>query len=140
MNKAILIGNLCSDPELRTGASGVPVCKFTLAVNRMFANKEGVREADFLTIIAFKQKAELCARFLTKGKKCAVTGMIQTRTYDKDGVKHYVTEILADEVEFLSAANPANTAGGKRNDAPAQSDAAEPEPMQGADDPLPWMT
>ena len=102
MNKAILIGNLTRDPEMRTGASGVPVCSFTLAVNRRFTNKQGVREADFINIVTFKQTAENCAKFLAKGRKCGVVGMIQTRTYDaQDGTKRYVTEIVADEVEFL---------------------------------------
>lgn len=119
MNKAILIGNLTRDPELRTGTPGVPVCTFTLAVSRRFANKQGVREADFITIVTFKQTAELCARYLTKGRKAAVTGSIQTRTYDaQDGTKRYVTEIVADEVEFIGG-QP-----GAQHDAPQ---APEPE-------------
>jgi single-strand DNA-binding protein len=113
VNKAVLIGNLTRDPELRTGSSGVPVCTFTLAINRRFANKQGVREADFIPIVAFRQKAELCARYLTKGRKVAVEGSIQTRTYDaQDGTKRYVTEIVADEVEFLGSAG----GGGARMD------------------------
>ena len=104
MNKAILIGNLTRDPELRTTASGVSVCTFTLAVNRRFTNQDGVREADFINIVTWRQTAELCARYLSKGRKAAVVGTIQSRSYDaQDGTKRYVTEIVADEVEFIGS-------------------------------------
>ncbi len=104
MNKAILIGNLTRDPEVRTTGSGVSVCTFTIAVNRRFANQQGVREADFINIVAWRQTAELCGRYLAKGRKVAVVGSIQTRSYDaQDGSKRYVTEVVADEVEFISS-------------------------------------
>ena len=104
MNKAILIGNLANDPESRTTASGVSVCQFRLAVQRRFANQQGVREADFFNIVAWRQTAELCARYLSKGRKVAVEGTIQNRSYDaQDGSKRYITEIVADQVEFLSS-------------------------------------
>ena len=104
MNKAILIGNLANDPETRTTASGVTMCQFRLAVQRRFANQQGVREADFFNIIAWRQTAELCARYLSKGRKVAVEGSIQNRSYDaQDGSKRYITEIVADHVEFLSS-------------------------------------
>lgn len=75
---------------------------FTIAVNRRFTNQQGVREADFIPIVAWRQTAELCARYLTKGRKVAVEGAIQTRSYDaQDGTKRYVTEVIADSVEFL---------------------------------------
>ena len=103
MNKAILIGNLANDPETRTTASGITTCQFRLAVQRRFANQQGVREADFFNIIAWRQTAELCARYLSKGRKVAVEGSIQNRSYDaQDGSKRYITEIMADHVEFLS--------------------------------------
>lgn len=106
MNKVILIGNLTKDPELKTTPSGVSVCQFTLAVNRRFTNAQGVREADFIPVVTWRQQADLCARYLSKGRKCAVVGMIQTRSYDaQDGTKRYVTEVVADEVEFLGS-NP----------------------------------
>ena len=105
MNKVILIGNLARDPELKQTASGTAVCQFTIAVQRRFANAEGRREADFLNVIAWRQLAENCARYLAKGRKAAVEGSIQTRSYDaQDGSKRYVTEIIADSVEFLSPA------------------------------------
>ena len=104
MNKAILIGNLVADPELRKTQSDVSVCTFRIAVQRRFANQQGVREADFFNIVAWRQTAELCAKFLTKGRKVGVIGAIQNRSYDaQDGTKRYITEIVADEVEFLSS-------------------------------------
>ena len=112
MNKAELIGNLTRDPEVRTTQSGVTVATFTLAVQRKFANAQGVKEADFIPIVAWRQLGELCGRYLSKGNKAAVTGSIQTRSYDaQDGTKRYVTEIIADEVDFLSPST-ANTSPG----------------------------
>ena len=106
MNKVFLIGNLARDPELATTNSGVSVCRFSLAVTRNYSNSEGEREADFLNIIVWRGQAESCHRYLKKGSKCAVSGSIQTRSYDaQDGTKRYVTEIVADSVEFLSSKN-----------------------------------
>ena len=103
MNKVILIGNLTRDPEIRQTASGISACTFTLAVNRRYANQQGVREADFINVVAWRGLAENCVRFLERGSKCAVIGEIRTRSYDaQDGSKRYVTEVVADEVEFLT--------------------------------------
>jgi single-strand DNA-binding protein len=102
MNKVILIGNLSKDPELSTTTSGISVCKFDIAVQRRFETN-GERETDFFKIIAWRGLADNCAKYLHKGDKCAIVGSIQNRSYeDKNGKKHYVTEIIADEVEFLS--------------------------------------
>lgn len=111
MNKVFLIGNLTADPEMRTTNSGISCCQFRMAVQRRFKNAAGAREADFIPVIAWRQLADLCHQYLSKGRKCAVTGSIQTRTYDaQDGSKRYVTEVIADEIEFLSAnQNAANT-------------------------------
>lgn len=88
MNKVFLIGNLTKDPEMRSTQSGVAVCNFTIAVNRRFKNANGEQETDFLNVIAWRQLAELCGKYLAKGRKVAVTGSIQTRTYEaKDGSK-----------------------------------------------------
>ena len=104
MNKAILVGNLTRDPEIRTTPSGVSVCTFTLAINRRFVNQQGVREADFINVVAWRQQADFVGRYMSKGSKCAVVGSIQTRSYDaQDGSKRYVTEVVADEVESLSS-------------------------------------
>ncbi len=102
MNKVILIGNLVRDVELTTTPSGVSVAKFTLAVNRTFTNSEGEREADYPNIIAWRDLADRCAQYLSKGKKAAVVGMLQTRSYEVEGQKRYATEVVASEVEFLT--------------------------------------
>ena len=93
MNKVYLIGNLTRDPEMRSTSAGIPVCNFSIAVNRRF-------------IVAWRQLAELCGRYLAKGRKVAVFGSIQTRSYEaQDGSKRTAFDIVADEVEFLSSAN-----------------------------------
>ena len=102
MNQAILIGNLVRDPELRETVSGTPVCTFTVAVNRRYANQQGEREADYIPVVAWRGLATLCSLHLGKGDKCAVTGTMQTRSYiGKDGGRRYMTEVVADEVAFL---------------------------------------
>ena len=104
MNKVILIGNLANDPEAFTTQSGVSRSTFRIAVQRRFANAQGVREADFLTVVAWRQSADFCNRYLTKGSKVAVEGSIQVRSYDaQDGSKRYVTEIIADSVESVGS-------------------------------------
>ena len=104
MNKAILIGRLASDPEVTTTSSGISKCSFRLAVPRRYINEHGERETDFLPIIAWRTTADLCGRYLAKGRQCAVEGTIQTRSYDaQDGTKRYVTEIIAESVEFLGS-------------------------------------
>lgn len=103
MNKVIIVGNLTRDPEVRTSNNGNSVCNFNVAVNRRFANAQGVRESDFINVVAFKQLADLCAKYLAKGSKVGVVGSIQTRSYQaQDGSKRFVTEVAADEVEFLN--------------------------------------
>lgn len=105
MNRVILTGHLANDPEARTTQSGISQSTFRLAVQRRFANAQGVREADFLTIVAWRATADFCNRYLTKGRLVAVEGSIQTRSYDaQDGSKRYVTEIIADSVEGLGKA------------------------------------
>lgn len=113
MNRVILIGNLTRDPELRTTGSGVSVCNFSIAVNRRFKNAQtGQQETDFLNVIAWRQLGELCSRYLAKGRKVAVVGSIQTRSYEaKDGSKRTAFDIVAEEVEFLSAKGSAEQDG-----------------------------
>lgn len=107
MNKVFLIGNLTKDPEMRSTQSGVAICNFTIAVNRRFRNPQtGQQETDFLNIVAWRQLAELCSKYLAKGRKVAVVGSIQTRTYEaKDGSKRTAWDIVAEEVEFLTPQN-----------------------------------
>lgn len=111
MNKVFLIGNLTRDPEMRSTQSGVPVCNFSIAVNCRFRNAQtGQQETDFLNVIAWRQLAELCNKYLAKGRKVAVTGSIQTRTYVvKDGSKRTAWDIVADEVEFLTQNQQSST-------------------------------
>ena len=104
MNKVFLIGNLTKDPELSTTTNGVKFCKFTLAVSRNYS-KDGKRETDFLNVVVWRAQADNCARYLKKGSKAAVSGSIQTRNYENEGRRVYVTEIAADEVQFLSTKN-----------------------------------
>lgn len=102
MNKVILVGRLANDPEPFTTQSGISRSTFRIAVQRRFANQQGVREADFFTVIAWRQTADFCNRYLNKGRLVAVDGSIQNRSYDaQDGSKRYVTEIMADAVEFV---------------------------------------
>ena len=105
LNKAILIGRLTRDPEVRYTQSGTAVCIFTLAVDRKFAKKDsGQPTADFIPIVAWRKLAEIIGNNLVKGRRISVEGRIQVRSYDtQDGSKRYVTEIVADEVEFLDS-------------------------------------
>lgn len=103
MNKCIMTGNLTKDPEVRSTASGISVCTFRIAVQRRFAGQDGQKVSDFFDVVAWRTLADICGKYLSKGSKVAVVGELQTRSYDaKDGTKRYVTEIVADEVEFLS--------------------------------------
>ena len=103
MNKTILIGNLTRDPELTETPSGVAVCKFSIAVSRDYADADGNRETDYFNITVWRGRAENCGKYLKKGNKVAIVGKLQNRSYeDKDGIKRTVTDIIADEVEFLT--------------------------------------
>jgi len=112
MNKVLLIGNLTKDPELSTTSSGVSLCKFTLAVPRKYTTSAGDREADFLPVIVWRGLADNCYKFLKKGSKASVSGSIQTRVYETpDGTRRYMTEIVADDVEFISTRSAAGEEG-----------------------------
>lgn len=104
MNKVILIGRLTKDPELKfTQGTGTPVATFTLAVDRRF-KKEGQQNADFIPVVVWGKIAENTANYMSKGGLISVAGRIETRSYEaKDGSKRYVTEVVADEVKFLSS-------------------------------------
>ena len=102
MNRATLIGNLTRDPELKTTGGGFSVCTFSIAVPRKFRDSNGEKITDFFSIVTWRGLADNCAQSLHKGSKAFVGGSLQNRSYDaKDGSKRYVTEIIADEVEFL---------------------------------------
>ena len=113
INRVVLIGRLTKDPELRYTPSGVAVATFTLAVNRQFSNAQGDREADFINIVAWRQLAELCANYLKKGSQAGLEGRLQTRSYDnKEGKRVYITEVVADNVQFLSPSGERRDEGG----------------------------
>lgn len=134
MNKAIIIGNITKDLELKKTSGGISSVSFTVAVQRKFANAQGTKETDFLTVVAWRQLADICAKYLSKGSKVCVTGSIQSRSYtSQDGSKRYVTEIIADDVEFLTAR------GERTNDNNAEDDTERPGEMTEAnDDELPF--
>ncbi|EHT1688235.1 single-stranded DNA-binding protein, partial [Listeria monocytogenes] len=111
MNRVVLVGRLTKDPDLRYTPAGVAVATFTLAVNRTFTNQQGEREADFINCVVWRKPAENVANFLKKGSMAGVDGRVQTRNYeDKDGKRVYVTEIVAESVQFLESKQ--NGAGG----------------------------
>ena len=103
MNYVSMIGRLTKTPEIRQTNTGKNVCTFTLAVNRRYKDAQGNATADFFTVQAWEKLAELCARYLDKGSKVFISGELRNRSYEaKDGSKRTVTEIIANEVEFLS--------------------------------------
>ncbi len=106
MNLVVLVGRLTKNPEIRHTANGKAVGSFTLAVNRQF-NREQV---DFIPIVVWEKTAEICGKYLAKGKQVAVRGNMQIRNYDhKDGHKVYVTEVIAEHVEFMGSADGSRT-------------------------------
>ena len=103
MNKAIMIGRITADPEVRVTTTGKKVAVVTLATDRRMKNKDGEKVADFHTVVMWNKLADLAEKYLFKGDKLCVEGEIQNRTYEaKDGSKRYITEIIADEIEFLT--------------------------------------
>ena len=120
MNNVVLIGRLTKNPEVRyTSGSQMAVCRFTLAIDRRVKQGEE-KKTDFPNVICFGKTAENCERFLAKGRKAAVRGRLQTGSYEKDGVKHYTTDVIADEVEFLE--------WGEKNGESAKESRSEPVP------------
>ena len=133
MNRAILIGRLTKDPELRYTPSGVATTSFTLAVDRPFTNQNGDRETDFLPIVTWRKQAENCANYLSKGRLVAVEGRIQTRSYENsNGQRVYVTEVIADSVKFLESGRSDNK---KREEDPFSADGT---PVNISPDDLPF--
>ncbi len=136
MNKVFLIGRLTRDPELRYTGNNTAVASFTLAVNRTYSNQQGDRDADFINIVVWRKQAESVKNYLLQGSQVAVDGRIQTRNYeDNNGQKRYVTEVVADNVEFLGSKNSSNnsTNTNKNNN-------TEPTPYDFGDTPEPKGT
>ena len=106
MNRVDLVGRLTRDPELRHTTSGRAVCQINLAINRTFTNQNGEREADFINVVVWDKQAENVSKYVSKGRLVSVEGRLQSRSYDdKDGKKVYVTEVVANNVQFLSTGN-----------------------------------
>jgi|BioPla2DNA2_1021312.scaffolds.fasta_scaffold06083_5 single-strand DNA-binding protein len=125
LNKVVLIGRLVKDPELRNTQSGKAVANFIIAVDRPYVADSGEREADFIPIVAWNKTAENIVKYLGKGRLIAVAGRMQVRNYEKDNVRHYVTEVIADDVRFLDRA-------------PEESEASAPPQQQDPYDQIPF--
>ena len=120
LNKVVLAGRITADPELKQTPSGVSVVRFTLAVNRRFSrnNDQGEQQTDFITMVAWRQTAEFISKYFRKGSALCVTGSIQTRSWtDQQGQKRYMTDIVAEEVQFVDS----------RSESPAQSGGYAPD-------------
>lgn len=116
MNRVDLVGRLTRDPELRHTTSGRAVCQINLAINRTFTNQNGEREADFINVVVWDKQAENVSKYVTKGRLVSVEGRLQSRSYDdKDGKKVYVTEVIAQNVQFLSSGNGNNLSTNSSN-------------------------
>lgn len=140
MNKVYLVGRLTREPELRTTSTGVSVASFTVAVTRRMSRER--EEADFINVVAWRGLGETCAKYLVKGQQVCVVGELRTRSYDaRDGSKRYVTEVMADDVEFLAkpgsggAPTYAGRSGGEapssHGNAPDEDDLFEDEELNG---------
>lgn len=150
MNRVILVGRLTKDPELRYTPNGVAVATFTLAVNRPFTNQAGEREADFINCVVWRRPAENVANFLKKGSLAGVDGRIQTRNYEnQEGKRIYVTEIMAESVQFLdtkggNGSGSGNGSGNQQNANTGQNGSRGDDPFAGggtidiSDDDLPF--
>lgn len=133
MNKVVLIGRLTRDPELRYTGNNTPVASFSLAVNRNYSNQQGEREADFINIVVWRKQAENVKNYLTQGSQVAIDGRLQTRTYDdQNGQRRYITEVIADNVEFLGSRNSSNNSNNMNNTSSAATNAG-PTPYDFAD-------
>jgi len=137
MNKVVLIGRLVRDPELRYTGNNLPVATFSIAVNRNFSNQAGEREADFINIVVWRKQAENCKNYLTQGSQVAIEGRIQTRNYDdQNGQRRYITEVVADNVEFLGSRNSSTSS----NNMNSSASNAGPTPYDFGDAPEPKGT
>lgn len=121
INRVVLVGRLTKDPELKYTQGGVAVTRFTLAVNRAFSNQQGEREADFINCVTWRKQAENTANFLRKGSLAGIEGRIQTSSFDgQDGKRVFMTEVVADSVQFLEprSANSERSGGAAQGSAP----------------------
>ncbi|SEP58904.1 single-strand binding protein [Virgibacillus subterraneus] len=112
LNRVVLVGRLTKDPDLRYTPNGVAVANFTIAVNRPFSNQQGNRDADFINCVVWRRPAENLANYMKKGSMIGVDGRLQTRTFEgKDGKTVFVTEVVADSVQFLESKGSSQSSG-----------------------------
>ncbi len=125
INKAMLFGNLTRDPELRALPSGVNVCNFSVATNRVYKDKDGKKQeqADFHNVVVFGRQADIVAQYLKKGSSVFIEGRMQTRSWEKEGQKQYRTEVIADRVQF--GPKGSSGGGGKRETAADEGSAGD---------------
>jgi single-strand DNA-binding protein len=124
VNKVILIGNLTKDPEVKSFDGDRKACRFSVATNRTWKDKDGEKkeEVEFHNVTAWGKLAEICGDYLHKGKKVYIEGRLRTRTYEKDGVKHYATEIVADDMKMLTPKGEGGERSSRREEAPTNDD------------------
>lgn len=134
INNVTLVGRLTKEPELRFTPAGKGVASFTLAVNRSFTNQQGEREVDFIPVVVWGRSAENSANFLKKGSLAGVTGRIQTRSYDSDNGKRYVTEVVAEQVAFLEPKGSGNQNGSAQGQQNAPQTRVNEDPFAGGHD------
>jgi single-strand DNA-binding protein len=134
INRVVLVGRLTKDPEFRTTPLGVNVANFTIAVNRTFTNSQGEREADFINVVVFRKQAENVNNYLSKGSLAGVDGRLQSRSYENsEGKRVFVTEVVADSVQFLEPKN-----SNKQNNNQDNGFANANGPIDISDDDLPF--
>jgi single-strand DNA-binding protein len=130
VNRAIIVGNLGRDPEVRYTAGGSPVANFTVATNERWTDKSGQPQerTEWHRIVVWGKTAEICAKYLSKGRQVYIEGRIQTRSYDdKEGQKRYITEIIANDVQFLSSGRDGAGGGARRGGGDEGPPPPEPE-------------
>ncbi|AUJ52936.1 single-stranded DNA-binding protein [Staphylococcus hominis subsp. hominis] len=138
INRVILVGRLTKDPEYRENRNGVGIATFTLAINRLFTNAQGEREADFINVVVFKRQAENVSQYLFKGNLAGVDGRIQSRSYEnQEGRRVFVTEVIADNVHFLEP-KKSNQPQQQRGQAPAGNNPFSNNNADVDDDDLPF--
>lgn len=146
MNKVILMGRLTKDPDLRyTPTGNIARCTFTLAVDRRYAKQGEERQADFINIVAWRNQAEFCSKYFTKGLKVVVIGSMQNRNWDDaEGKRHYITEVVTDEVYFAEGRRNEGVSPSRPSSQPGQPSLSESNqdggyfPINDDDDELPF--
>lgn len=138
MNRVFLIGNLTKDPEVTTTSNDVTNCRFSVAVTRRYNSANGNKETDFFTVVTWRGLADNCGKYLRKGSKVGICGSIQNKNYEAaDGTKRYSTEIVADEVQFLSSRTDVEETN-ELPETPTARVTARPELKPIEDDDLPF--